>query len=165
MSVSNIANTIQAIRSSKDNDTQRKMIHTAARVSQIFFSLGCVISVVGMYLHLTPLLTGGSFLYNTIIIGLRAAEGLLCYDVAKISSNFASIISSPCIHDFFKKTISNADARALILPFIEKMEKTFVLPNDLLKNLNKPKNLSNAITHNTILAKSFNPQIENFLSR
>lgn len=164
MSVPNIAMKIQTIRTAKENDTQRKIIHTAARVSQVFFQLGCIISAIGIWVHLTPLLSGGSFLYNTAIIGIRATEGLICYDISKMSANLASIVSSSCIQDFFKKNISNANAKAILLPLVEKIETTFALPNNLFKNLGTPPNLAKAITHDTILAKSFKPYIEKFLS-
>ena len=165
MSVSNIANIFQNYRDSKNFENQKKLIHVAARTSQIFFGLGCVISVIGVYLHLTPLVTGGSFLYNTAIITFRAAEGVICYDAAVISSNIASIFSSSCIPDFLKKNISNENAKAILLPIAENVEKHFTLPKELLKKLAKPKDLANAITHNTLVAKSFNSSIEKFLSR
>lgn len=164
MSVSNIASTFQNYRASKNFENQRKIIHVAARTGQIFFSLGCVISAIGIYLHLTPLVTGGSFLYNTAIISIRAAEWVICYDAAVMSSNLASIFSSSCILDFFKKNISNEHAKAILLPFAENIEKHFVLPKEILRNLVKPKDLTNAITHNTFVAKCFNSNIEKFLS-
>src|SRR5690242_1426203 len=92
--------TIQSIRSSPHHLMTRTAIHTCARVSQIVFASGCFLATLQIPYCLFQILTGGFIFILGPKMVLQAVPIIAYYDLAKISSNIASLFKSRVVLQF-----------------------------------------------------------------
>lgn len=157
------ANDIHKLATLPECAANRDSIHMAARISQVFFSTGFVLSsTVGICAHFHPLLSGGSFFLHGYIVFARIAEAALCYDLARVSSNVASIFHSQILSNTARKRLGSSPIANIIVNALIRFENWSKLPQNI--NMKNPTELTHAVTDGTFIANQFNPYIKDFLS-
>lgn len=157
--------TIEYIRTSPHHVMTRTAIHTCARVAQIVFASGCFFAALQIPYRLLQILMGGFIFIQGPQMIIQAVPIIAYYDLAKVSSNIASIYKSTvlvqCAKDFAGKNAYGQQAAQVL----EDCEKGFSLPDSLVKNLNNAETIANIVTYETIVAHNFNGIIAQALDR
>lgn len=151
---------IQQIRTSEEHLITRTGIHLAARVAQTVLAPACIWSVVDITFRLLQILIGGSVVSNGARIMSQVVRIVAFHDLAKISSNIASIFKSTVLIQFMKNhaLFHNSYGKKMV-QFLEDCDTEFVLPDQMLKNLKNGKNVAEALTYGTIAFHHLNPYI------
>lgn len=148
--------TIQSIRTSSNHVMTRSAIYTCARVAQLVFASGCFFAAMQIPYRLAQILLGGFIFIQGPQMVLQAIPIIAYYDLAKISSNIASIFKSTVIVQGAKDLAGNNPYGKQAVQVLEDCEKTFSLPDSVVKNLNSSESIAKAITYETIVASNFN---------
>lgn len=147
--------TIQSIRSSPHHLMTRTVIHTCARVSQIVFASGCFLATLQIPYCLFQILTGGFIFILGPKMVLQAVPIIAYYDLAKISSNIASLFQSRVILQFVNDHANQVPYGKQIAQCLEDCESGFSLPNGVTNNITGAESIAKAVTHETIVAHNF----------
>lgn len=161
----NYADHCQRIKTQGDYQKTRDIIHVSAKVTQAFFSVGCFFSGMGAVAQLTSVLSGSSFIIHGTLLAFRVIETILCYDLAKISANIASIFQSRILLQTAKNHLEKSPLGATAVNLFQRIEDWSKLPAEIQSNTKSPKNFTNALTYGTIGIQNMNPRIESFLSK
>lgn len=135
-------------------------VNITARTAQAFFSSGIVFSALGITSHAVGILTGGSFLFHGSFVIVRLIETVVCFDLARIAANIASIWKSSFVGEWTKVNLGDTAADV-----IQKAETFFSPPENILKGLKDNRSYLNAINHGTYFAHLLNPYITDLLSK
>lgn len=159
------AETFQKFKTQSDCENIKKFIHIVGKSGQAFFGIGCCIQGLAAFGQLASIFSGNSFLYHGTLLALRVVETLVCYDLAKLSSNIASIFHSQIILASAKKYLGTGSLATITINALEKIEEVTSLPVEIQKNTKSAKNFTKALTYGTVGIQHLNPQIEKFINK
>ncbi len=157
--------TIQSIRTSPNHTMTRSAIHTCARVAQAVFASGCFFASLQIPYRILQIFMGGLIFIQLPQIMLQAFPIIVYYDLAKVSSNIASIFKSRVILQFAKDQAGKVPYGKQAAQVLEDCENGFSLPDSVLNNMKSAKSIAIAITHETIVAHNLNDVIASLLTK
>lgn len=153
------------VRTSPEHLLTRTIIHTTARVAQVSFAFGCLTAGLDIAYSLLQVLTGGSIVLQGVKIMVQVVHIGIYHDLAKLSSNIASLFKSQVLIQYAKDSVGSRVYGKTAIQIIEDCERGFTLPDSEMKNLSNARGITKAATHGTLAVYNFNPQIEQFLDR
>ena len=160
----NYADLCQRIKTQGDYQNTRNIIHVSAKVAQTFFCVGCFFSGMGAVAQLTSVFSGSSFLIHGTLLAFRLIETILCYDLARVSANIASIFHSQILLQTAKNHLGKSPLATTAVNLFQRIDDWSKLPVEIQNNTRSAKNFTKALTYGTIGIQNMNPRIEGFLS-
>ena len=97
------------------------------------------------------------------MILIRLIEAIACYDLAKTSSNIASIFHSHILSQSAKKHLGDSLLSKMAVDAVTRFDNWSQLSDRA--NTKTPKSLTEAITHGTLALQQANPYIERLLEK
>ncbi|HSX13617.1 MAG TPA: hypothetical protein VLE96_04265 [Chlamydiales bacterium] len=157
--------TIQTIRTSPNHVMTRTAIHTCARMAQAVFAAGCFLAVMQIPYRILQILMGGFIIIQGPQMLFQAIPIVAYYDLAKVSSNIASIFKSRVVVQFAIDHSKSIPYGTQAAQFMDECEESFSLPSSLVKNLSNAEAIATALTHETIVAHNLNHVIATALKK
>lgn len=160
MSIAITVRQIQQVRTSEEHLLTRTGIHLAARVAQTILAPACIWSIFDISIRLLHILLGGSIISQGSRIMSQVVRVAIYHDLAKVSSNIASIFKSTVLIEFLKNhAIFNNSYGKRAVRLLEDCDSEFSLSDSMLKNMKNSDKVAEAVTYGTLVFHKLNPYI------
>lgn len=154
--VTNFERYVQPILTKDECASTRGAIGVTARVAQVAFSLGFVITSLKALWNVGLMLTGGSFFFHGCFLTLNACQSVICHDLFRIGGNVASLSNSGLVSRLSQAYLGN------VPKFITSLDQSSLKKacSDHLGSAG----FASALTDKTLIVRWLNPEINNWLN-